>query len=175
MNISVHTTGDVDTALALARAAGEPLGILTGQPVVDGDAIAVAFWPDTGPGRYRLILSRPGATGGPSTHMQVVTFDGPRSAQWAAAEQRAGNDRIWPAVRDIVGLNRILLLRADDNATLTVLLADGAAAIDEAVRAIMATSLLPGEDPALLTGPDRVAVYRLRQADLPADVALMGA
>ena len=78
-------------------------------------------------------------------------------------------------MRDIAGLNRLLVLRAEDNATLTVLLAEGRGPIDEAVRAIMSTSLLPGEDPALLTGPDRVAVYRLREADLPADVALMGA
>ena len=31
----------------------------------------------------------------------------------------------------------------------------------------MSTELLPGEDPALLTGPDRIGFYRLVHADLP--------
>jgi hypothetical protein len=190
MKISMHTTTDTDAALADVRAAGQPLGILAGDPVVDGDSIAIALWPSTAPGRFRLIRSLTGVAGGApnhmqathmqathmqATHMQVVAFDGPRTAEWAAAEERAGEARIWPAVRDLAGVHRVLLIRADDNATLVVMLADGVAAIDEAVRAIRATTLLPGEDPALLTGPDRVAVYRLRHADLPDHDSMMEA
>lgn len=173
MNISSHTATDPDTAMADVRTAGQPLGVLVGEPVVDGDAIAFALWPGAGPGRYRLTQSLAGTADGVPTHMQVVEFDGPRTAQWAAAEERAGTERIWPAVRGVAGLHRVLLMKADDNATVTVILAGGTEPIDAAARAIMSTTLLPGEDPALLTGPDRVGVYRLRQADLPETMSMM--
>jgi hypothetical protein len=35
-------------------------------------------------------------------------------------------------------------------------------------QAIMSTDLLPGEDPALLPGPDRVDLHRVLHAALPA-------
>ncbi len=42
------------------------------------------------------------------------------------------------------------------------------ATIEAVQDAIMATELLPGEDPALLPGPDRVDVHRVSHAALPA-------
>ena len=58
-------------------------------------------------------------------------------------------------------------LRAADNAYLVVILAESMDTFDAAQQAIMSTELLPGEDPALLTGPDRISFYRLVHADLP--------
>ena len=58
-------------------------------------------------------------------------------------------------------------LRAADNAYLVVILAESMEAFDAAQQAIMSTELLPGEDPVLLTGPDRISFYRLVHADLP--------
>ena len=37
-------------------------------------------------------------------------------------------------------------------------------------EAIAATELLPGEDPALLPGPDRVTTARVLRAELPTEV-----
>ena len=58
-------------------------------------------------------------------------------------------------------------MRAADNAYLVVILAESMDVFDVASQAIMSTKLLPGEDPALLGGPDRISFYRLVHADLP--------
>ena len=58
-------------------------------------------------------------------------------------------------------------MRAADNAYVVVILAESMDAFDAAAQAIMSTELLPGEDPALLAGPDRISFYRLVHADLP--------
>ena len=89
---------------------------------------------------------------------QLTWFDGPRSEAQAAADERAGTDRLWPAVADTPGLVRSLALVADDRSSVHVGLATGAEVLDEAQRRIMSTELLPGEDPALLGGPDRIDV-----------------
>ena len=39
------------------------------------------------------------------------------------------------------------------------------AALRRAQQVVMSTELLPGEDAALLPGPDRVEVYRVAHAD----------
>jgi hypothetical protein len=41
-------------------------------------------------------------------------------------------------------------------------------AIDRATQVIMSTELLPGEDPALLPGPDRVDIIEVIESRLPA-------
>jgi hypothetical protein len=40
-------------------------------------------------------------------------------------------------------------------------LAESVEALEAAARAVNASALLPDEDPALLTGPDRSEVYRV--------------
>jgi hypothetical protein len=40
-----------------------------------------------------------------------------------------------------------------------VVIADSQQALLDVQKAIMSTELLPGEDPALLTGPDRIELY----------------
>ena len=175
MDISVHTlpsthpvqTGWVDDALTGAYAAGDPLGALIGRSLVPGDGIMLAGWPGTGPGRYHVIETRPGRASGPATYMQVVEFSGPRTEEWVAAEQRASADRLGPATDGIAGIVSVLRMRAADNAYLVVVLAESLDTFDAAGQAIMSTDLLPGEDPELLGGPDRISFYRLVHADLP--------
>jgi len=89
---------------------------------------------------------------------QLTWFDGPRSEVQAAADERAGTERLWPAVADTPGLVRSLALVADDRSYVHLGLATGAEVLDEAQRRIMSTDLLPGEDLALLGGPDRIDV-----------------
>lgn len=175
MNLSTHSLPSahpvdlawVDDALATAYAAGDPLGAVVGCPLDGGDGLMIVGWPDGAAGRFGLVESPSGRGTGPARYMQVVAFDGPRTAEWAAAEQFASTKRLWPAIRDIAGIVQVLRLRAEDNALTVVTLAETADAIDHAIRAIMSTTLLPGEDPAQLTGPDRVGRYRLMHADLP--------
>jgi hypothetical protein len=175
MDISVQTlpnahpvkTEWVDDTLTQAQAAGDSLGVLIGRPLAPGDGIALTGWPDSGPGRYHLVETRPGRSAGPPTYMQVVEFAGPRTAQWVAAEDRASAGRLQPATAGIDGIVSVLRLRAADNGYLVIVLADTMDAFDLAQQAIMATELLPDEDPALLGGPDRISFYRLVHADLP--------
>ena len=49
-----------------------------------------------------------------------------------------------------------------------VTLATSVETLDAAQRAVMATELTPGEDPALLPGPDRVEIHRVTGHHLPA-------
>ena len=175
MDISVHTqlhahpveTEWVDDALASARIAGVPLGALVGRPLAPGDGIMLVGWPEGGPGRYHVIENRPGRGTGPATYMQVVEFSGPRTEEWVAAEQRAATDRLGPATAGIDGVVSVTRMRAADNAYMVVVLAESMDVFDVASHAIMSTELLPGEDPELLGGPDRIGFYRLVHADLP--------
>ncbi len=175
MDISVHAqpnahpvkTEWVDDALAGANAAGDPLGALVGRPLAPGDGIMLVGWAEAGPGRYHVIESHPRLGPGPATYMQVVDFFGPRSDEWAAAEQRAAAGRLAPATDGIPGIVSVTRLRAADNACMVVVLAESMDSFDLASQAIMSTDLLPGEDPSLLGGPDRVSFYRLVHADLP--------
>ena len=175
MDISVHTqpnthpvkTEWVDEALAGANAAGANLGALVGRPLAPGDGIMLVGWPEGGPGQYHVIETRPGRGQGPARYMQVVEFSGPRSEEWTAAEQLAAAGRLGPATEGIDGIVSVVRLRAADNAYVVVILAETMDAFDLASQAIMSTELLPGEDPELLSGPDRISFYRLVHADLP--------
>ena len=141
MDISVHPqpsahpveTGWVDDALASAYAAGDPLGALIGRPLAPGDGIMLVGWPETGPGRYHLIETRPGRSAGPATYLQVVEFSGPRSEEWVAAEQRAAAGRLGPATEGIAGIVSVLRMRAADNAYLVAVLAESMDVFDVAV------------------------------------------
>ena len=124
-------------------------------------------WPEGGPGRYHVIETRPGRGTGPATYMQVVEFSGPRTEEWVAAEQRASTGRLGPATDGIDGIVSVTRMRAADNAYTVVILAESMDVFDAAAKAIMSTELLPGEDPELLSGPDRISFYRLVHADLP--------
>lgn len=93
-------------------------------------------------------------------HAQLMHFDGPRSPELVAAADRAGRERILPALRadPQVAADHVctyVLLHPDGGGT-TVTITDDEATLDRIDDIVMGTELLPGEDPALLPGPDRV-------------------
>lgn len=85
----------------------------------------------------------------------VTEFDGPRDAAQVEADRRSGRERVWPAASQIDGVLGAMALRGRDGAMVVVAFAASHAALEAASRAILSTPLLPGEDPALLRGPDR--------------------
>jgi hypothetical protein len=102
------------------------------------------------------------------TYARLVCFDGPRAPEQTAAEDLAGRQRIWPAIRGLSGLVGIYVLRGGDLSSVIVTLATSVETLDAGQRAVMATELTPGEDPALLPGPDRVEIHRVTARHLSA-------
>jgi hypothetical protein len=92
-------------------------------------------------------------------YAQLTHFDGPRTPEQVAAAEFAGRERILPAVSKLGHRLRIYQLRRDDGSEITLLIADSEQALHDVQKAAMTTELLPGEDPALLTGPDRIELY----------------
>ena len=93
---------------------------------------------------------------------QFLWFDGPRSAAQAEAARRANDDRIKPALEGVPGFARGYVLgRPRDLAMVVVQLATSTEALDGIADVVFGSALLPGEDPALLTGPDRAELYRV--------------
>jgi hypothetical protein len=92
-------------------------------------------------------------------YAQLTYFDGPRKPEELAAHDFAARERILPAVTALGHWIRIYVLRRDDGAQVVVSIADSEQALLDAQKAIMSTELLPGEDPALLPGPDRIELY----------------
>jgi hypothetical protein len=92
-------------------------------------------------------------------HAQLTYFDGPRSPELLAAHDFAGQERIRPALSRLGHQVRVYQLRRDDGSEIVITIADSEQVLLDYVKAIMSTELLPGEDPALLPGPDRVEMY----------------
>ncbi len=92
-------------------------------------------------------------------------FDGPRSAELVAAHERAGIERIEPAISahpDLMeALVATVVMRRPDGGELVLTITESESALDRSNAVIMSTALLPGEDPALLTGPDRTERYEV--------------
>jgi hypothetical protein len=95
------------------------------------------------------------------SYARLMYFDGPRVPEQAAAEDLAGQRRIWPAIRGLSGLVRTYVLRGPDLGCVVITLATSVEALDAIARAVMATELMPGEDPALLPGPDRIEIHHV--------------
>jgi hypothetical protein len=99
---------------------------------------------------------------------QLVHFDGPRSPEVVAASDRAGLERIVPAVmadaevRDATVAT--FVLRQPDGAEIVMIVAESLAALERGNRIIAGTTLLPDEDPALLRDPDRIDTYAVVRA-----------
>ena len=98
-------------------------------------------------------------------YAQITYFDGPRSAELVAAADRAGRERIEPAMLADPQLRAAhiatFVLRQPDGSEAVVVVTDTDEALDRAREIIMNTELLPGEDPALLPGPTRVERYQV--------------
>jgi len=92
-------------------------------------------------------------------YAQLTYFDGPRTPQQLAAQDFAGRERIQPAISKLGHRFNVYILRRDDGSTVVVSIADSKDALLDAQKAIMSTELLPGEDPVLLPGPDRIDLY----------------
>jgi len=92
-------------------------------------------------------------------YAQITYFDGPRTPEQVAADDFAGRERIQPAVSKLGRRFRIYVLRRADGSQVVVVIADSEQDLLDAQKVIMNTELLPGEDPALLAGPDRVELY----------------
>ena len=106
---------------------------------------------------------------------QLTYFDGPRSPELIAAAERANRERIEPAilaepsVRD--HLVALYQLRRPDGGEVMVVIVEHEDTLDKAREVIMNTELLPGEDPALLPGPDRNERYEVVQTKVAPLVA----
>lgn len=130
-----------------------------GRPVLE-----VCLWADEASARaagepWDVFVHHLGrAVGQQPVAAQLVRFDGPRDAEAVAASRRAGTERIWPAVRDLEGLVDVLVLERPGGEELVLSFATSVEHFARAGERIMATSLLPGEDPARLPGPDRIEV-----------------
>jgi hypothetical protein len=61
-------------------------------------------------------------------------------------------------------VHSLVLWHAERRTMIVVVLAVSVESIEDGQRLIMATELLPGEDPALLVGPERVDLYRVVDA-----------
>jgi len=92
-------------------------------------------------------------------YAQLTYFDGPRSPEQVAADDFAARERIVPVISELDHSYRVYVLRRDDGSQIVVSIADSEQALLDAQKAIMSTELLPGEDPALLPGPDRIDLY----------------
>jgi hypothetical protein len=92
-------------------------------------------------------------------YAQLTYFDGPRTPEQLAADDFGGKERILPAVRALGHTFRVYRLRREDGSAIVISIADSKEALGDYVKAIMSTELLPGEDAALLPGPDRIELY----------------
>lgn len=195
MHATIHTidgipgpqdTSWVDEVLTALRAAATPAGALITRPLGPGPGYVIALWDNAaaaaavtagfgstgsvtvGPSRsYEVESRRAGVSIEPAHYLQMLVFEGPRSPEWSAAYARAGEQRIWPAVRDLPGLVEHVGGTAADGAVFSATLAQSVDALEASTGAIMSTELLPGEDPAHLAGPDSFTILRLLHADLP--------
>jgi hypothetical protein len=157
----------------LAAAAATPPEKLAGEPgflaayllekVGLGQPEVLSFWAQSTATDHEVVDDWSGpAAGKPPTAALVLHFDGPLSPAAYAAGQRAGRDRIQPALAAVPGIVRLVSLwQPQDRSVSVVNLAESMDALEAGSRAANSTTLLPGEDPALLPGPDRVEAYRV--------------
>lgn len=154
-----------------------PAGTLELVDLDDRDGTVLLLWPDDATARiagalvYRVIDQVHGLSSERRPlFAQVMWLNGCGDPALADAAERGGRDRIGPAVSGVEGLVGVLALRSIDHQIVIVVLSTGTEAFEQMSRAILGTALLPGEDPALLPGFDRVATTRVLRAELPAQV-----
>ena len=119
--------------------------------------LTVQLWPErpADPTAYEVVedrrLTEPDAT---PVAASVVTFDGPLSDDVLKAAERAGRERITPAMAGHPGGVRLIaLLQPELRRHVIITLATSLESLEEAGRKIAGLPLLPGEDVALLPRP----------------------
>jgi hypothetical protein len=144
------------------------IGLPRGLIVTLWDAAAAV--PGAGPDTYVVDSEWTGRDGGPApVAASIVSFDGPISAELQAASDFAAEHRVVPAITAVPGtIHGFAMWDPDLRARRVLTLASSVEAIEAVGRAVNATELLPGEDRALLPGPDRVEIYRVIAAYTPA-------
>ena len=124
----------------------------------EGTAVVV------GAGQVMDVVLASAAAGQAPVYLEVFTFGGPRTRAEADAHLRAVRDRIEPATRGTEGFAGALGLRGPDLGAVDLVFAASMDSLEEGNRRAMSTALLPGEDPALLGGPDRIDLHRVLHA-----------
>jgi hypothetical protein len=128
-----------------------------------------AQWLDTRV--YRVVEQQPGAARTEKPRFaQVVRLNAGGGGDRADGILRAGRERIAPAVQNVPGVIDTAVLRAEDDSIVVVTLVTDISVPEAMQRAILASPLLPWQDPAKLNNPDRVDVQRVLDAHLRADV-----
>jgi hypothetical protein len=156
-------TGSDDAIQRLDAAAGRPGfsgGYVFGQ--LGHDRLTVlTFW-STGAG-FEVDDEWAGHDPDASAQAAVVLwFDGPLADPVLKAAKYAGQHRLVPAVEATPGTVRGWALLDPARRTMCVInLVASVDALDALAHAVNNTELLPGEDPALLPGPDRVETNRV--------------
>ena len=98
----------------------------------------------------------------PARAAVVLWFDGPLADPVLKAAKYAGQHRLEPALRATPGTVRgWALLDPVRRALCVINLVTSVDALDALAHAVNDTELLPGEDPALLPGPDRAETSRV--------------
>ena len=132
----------------------------------DGDG---ARWLDAS--AYRVVQVDPGIAAGEEPRFaQLVWLNGAGEPDIADAALRSGRERIAPAGRDVEGVVGTYALRADAHRMVVLPLVTAVDIPEELRRVILATRLLPWEDPARLPDPDRIDIDRVLVAQLPSEV-----
>lgn len=145
------------------------LGGVVARSVATNRALVLSLWTtaDHAGEVYAVTDLHTGtAVGQPPARLSCLFFDGPRGAAQVAADDRSNRERIVPAIIAVPGLIVGLTMRAADGAFVIAALATDQAVFEEIAQRSMATGLLPGEDPALLRGPERFEDGRVEVVDL---------
>ena len=161
------------TVSATLPAGARPQGSIEIAHRDDAGSTTIALWADeasapAGERVYRLIdvLDGPAAGRAP-LFGQIVWVNGAGDPAVADAAERGGRERINPAVQDVEGLVGVLAFRSADHRILVVGTTTALETHTEVAHRIAGTPLLPGEDPALLPGPDGAVLGRVVRADVP--------
>jgi hypothetical protein len=94
----------------------------------------------------------------------LLDFEGPQSPARLAAAEAAFEQRIKPIFERLPGCVRVLVLvHPETRAQVVVHLNDSFERLAEVERAVTTSPLLPGEDAALLPGPDRATVLTVTE------------
>jgi hypothetical protein len=164
MFATVHTTPPSGAA---------PAGAIEVAHLDGSGSTTIAFWLDetaAPPGRraYRLVDRVDGpAAGRTPLFAQVAWVNGDGNPAVAAAAEYGGRERLNPSIRDIEGVVGVLVFRSAEHRIVVIGMATSLETHAAVMDRINNTPLLPGEDPALLPGPDRLALGRVVRADIP--------